>query len=91
MEERMAVIESKQRRSELDINRLFDFFRKHMEQEENDRKESIATLHSLDKKLDIHKEEFKSSISQQRSFLKGAALVATIVWSIITAVLVTFL
>lgn len=75
-DERIAVLEAKLERNELDITKLFDFLRDHMEKEEKDRAEFLEKLGDID-----------TIIKKQKSFLGGVVFAISAVWAIVTGVL----
>jgi hypothetical protein len=94
MEERMAVLESEQKRDKEDIDRLFEFLRDHMEREDEDREAIIERFHGLSKKMDTQEIHFRSALVEQQSaynaaigsqkaFFKGMMVVVTGVWAVI--------
>jgi len=75
-DERIAVLEAKLERNEIDITKLFDFLRDHMEKEEKDRHEFLEKLGDID-----------LMIKKQKSFLGGVVFAISSVWAIVTGVL----
>ena len=55
MEERVAVLESRMKRNEKDVGRLFDFFRAHMEKEEEQNDKFLELIGDINNKLNGQK------------------------------------
>jgi len=74
-DERIAVLEAKLERNELDITKLFDFIRQHMEQEEKDRVIFLSKLGRID-----------NTIKNQKSFVGGIVFAVSGAWVVGCAV-----
>lgn len=77
--ERLAVLEARQSRTETDVTELFKFFRDHMEKEEQMNDQFLALIADINQKL-----------NSQKSFWAGMLFAFTGIASFISAVVTYF-
>lgn len=75
-EERIAVLEAKLSRNEIDITKLFQFIRDHMEKEEKHMEKTEKDRKELLTKID----DIEDTLTHQKSFIGGMMFTVSAVW-----------
>jgi len=78
-DERIAVLEAKLERNEVDITKLFDFIREHMDREEKDRELFLRELSDI-----------RGTIKNQKSFVGGMIFTISAIWIVGSAIVLWF-